>query len=92
MEEVQVGQLVRSLAGRDQGRFYLIYDVLDEAFVRVIDGEKKRLKNPKKKNVKHLSFYSQMAVGIAEKLRTGQTVTEEEIVESVKSLGLSHED
>ena len=86
MEEVQVGQLVRSLAGRDRGRFYLIYDVLDEAFVRVIDGEKKRLNNPKKKNVKHLRFYSQTAVGIAEKLRTGQTVTEEEIMDSVKKL------
>lgn len=92
MEEVHVGQLVRSLAGRDQGSYYLIYDVLDEAFVRVIDGEKKRLKNPKKKNIKHLKIYSATAEAVAEKLRKKEPVPEEEIAEAIRNLGFSHKD
>lgn len=90
MEEIRVGQLVRSAAGRDEGKLYLIYDVLDKAFVRVIDGEKKKLTNPKKKNVKHLGFFPEVADSIEDKLNRGEKVTEEEVAESIKTLGLSH--
>ncbi len=89
-EEVQVGQLVRSIAGRDAGKIYFIFDVLDEAFVRVIDGEKRKLTNPKKKNIKHLEFFPAKADAVAEKLRRGEAVTEEEISEAIKNLGLGH--
>ncbi|PKM43146.1 MAG: RNA-binding protein [Firmicutes bacterium HGW-Firmicutes-8] len=90
--EAQIGQLVRSAAGRDKGKTYLIYDVLDEAFVRVIDGEKKRLTNPKRKNVKHLELLPVKAEVIADKLGRGEAVTEVEVVEAVRQLGLSHKD
>lgn len=87
VEDLQVGQLVRSRAGRDRGNYYLIYDVLDEAFVRVIDGEKKRLTNPKKKNIKHLEALSVIAEELAGKLRGGETVTDEEVNKTIRSLG-----
>ena len=90
MEGAQIGQLVRSSAGRDKGSFYLIYDLLDEAFVRVIDGEKKKLTNPKKKNMKHLSFFPEVVESIADKLNLGENVTDEEVAEVIKTLGLSH--
>jgi len=88
----QVGQLVKSTAGRDKGNYYLVYDVLDEAFVRVIDGDKKGIHNPKKKNIKHLKVIPVKAEKIAERLSRGEQVAEEEILEAVKSLGLSHRD
>ncbi|WP_418791441.1 RNA-binding protein [Phosphitispora sp. TUW77] len=90
MENVQVGQLVRSSAGRDKGNIYLVYDLLDEAFVRVIDGVKKKLTNPKRKNIKHLEIFPVKADCIAEKLIKGELVTEKEISETIKTLGLSH--
>lgn len=92
MEEIRVGQLVRSAAGRDTGKLYLIYDVLDKAFVRVIDGEKKKLINPKRKNIKHLDIFPVRADSVAEKLIRGEPVTEKEISETIKTLGLSHID
>lgn len=92
MDNVQVGQLVRSSAGRDKGKVYLIYDLLDEAFVRVIDGEKKKLTNPKRKNIKHLDIFPVKADIVAEKLIRGEPVTEKEISETIKTLGLSHID
>jgi len=89
-ENVQIGRLVRSAAGRDKGKFYLIYDVLDEAFVRVIDGEKRTIDNPKKKNIKHLELLPAIAEAVAEKLRMEQAVLGNEISEAVRTLGLSH--
>lgn len=86
-ENVQLGQFVRSVAGRDKGKYYLIYDVLNEAFVRIIDGEKKRINNPKKKNIKHLEFFPQKADDIAEMIRKGETVSEQEVLRIIKSLG-----
>lgn len=90
MEEVKIGQLVKSTAGRDEGSFYLVYDVLDKAFVRVIDGDKKKLTNPKKKNFKHLKFFPEVSLSVADKLTRGESVTEEEVAEAIKLLGLSH--
>ncbi len=87
VEDLQVGQLVRSRAGRDRGNYYLIYDVLDEAFVRVIDGEKKRLTNPKKKNIKHLEVLPVPVAVLADKLRDGERVTDEEVNKIIRSLG-----
>ncbi|MDT3699490.1 MAG: KOW domain-containing RNA-binding protein [Thermincola sp.] len=92
MIDIKVGQLVRSAAGRDEGKYYLVYDVLDKAFVRVMDGEKKKLTNPKKKNMKHLAFFPEVAESIADKLNRGEKVTEEEVAEATKTLGLSHRD
>ncbi len=92
MDNVQVGQLVRSSAGRDKGKVFLIYDLLDEAFVRVIDGEKRKLTNPKRKNIKHLDIFPVKADTVAEKLIRGEPVTEKEISETIKTLGLSHID
>lgn len=85
--DIKVGQLVRSRAGRDKGKYYLIYDMVDEAFVRVIDGEKKRLTNPKRKNIKHLEFLPIIAEDLALKILSGEKVSEEEVLKAVKSLG-----
>ncbi len=90
IKEVQVGQLVRSVAGRDKEKFYLIFEVFNGAFVRVVDGEKRTLTNPKRKNIKHIELFPVKAGIIAEKLHRGEVVTEEEIKETVKFLGLSY--
>lgn len=91
-EGVTVGQLVRSMVGRDKGKYYLIFEVLDEAFVRVIDGEKRKTKNPKRKNLKHLEILPVIADSIAEKIRGRERFKDEVITETIKQLGLSHKD
>lgn len=85
--DIKVGQLVRSRAGRDKGNYYLIYDMVDEAFVRVINGEKKRLTNPKRKNIKHLEIFPVIAEELALKILSGEQIVEEEVLKAVKSLG-----
>ncbi|MDE6557546.1 MAG: KOW domain-containing RNA-binding protein [Clostridia bacterium] len=48
------GGVVQSVQGRDDGKYYVIAEVLENGFVLVADGKTRTLENPKKKNVKHL--------------------------------------
>lgn len=47
------GEIVESVQGRDKGCFYVVCEVRGSS-VLVADGVKRKLANPKKKNVKHL--------------------------------------
>ena len=35
---LQIGQVVRALAGRDKGRLFVVVDVLEDGTVRIADG------------------------------------------------------
>lgn len=48
------GLVVKSMAGRDQGRYFVAVAAQDR-FVFIADGKEHRLENPKRKNVKHIS-------------------------------------
>lgn len=51
---IQIGQVVRSKAGRDKDRVFLVLSIVDQQYVLLVDGELRRLANPKKKKIKHL--------------------------------------
>ncbi|MCR6098322.1 RNA-binding protein [Salipaludibacillus agaradhaerens] len=50
----QVGELVRILNGRDKDQFAFIIDVVNERFVKVADGDKRKVDRAKKKNIQHI--------------------------------------
>lgn len=52
-EPIQIGQIVQSIQGRDQGRLMVIIDIIDDAYALLVDGSLRRLDKPKKKKVKH---------------------------------------
>lgn len=55
--EIQKGMIVRANAGRDKGRFFAVIGFLNEkAFIA--DGKTRKLENPKRKNIRHLSLTS----------------------------------
>lgn len=49
----QPGQLVRSIAGRDKGRYYLVLAVKDRE-VLLSDGRNRPRAHPKVKNIRHV--------------------------------------
>lgn len=51
---MEVGRLVLSTQGRDCGRYFIVCQVEDADFVRIVDGKLHKLDRPKLKNVKHL--------------------------------------
>lgn len=54
---IKVGQIVKSKAGRDSGKVFIIIDILDKDYVSIVDGKLRKLDNPKKKKIKHLIIY-----------------------------------
>ena len=64
-----VGGIVQSTQGRDKGNFYLI-TAIDGESIYVVDGRKRQLTTPKKKNVKHVAllpiFYPEIIERIAQ--------------------------
>ncbi|MDQ0256028.1 ribosomal protein L14E/L6E/L27E [Evansella vedderi] len=50
----QVGELVRILNGRDKDQFACVIEVMDGRFVRIADGDKRKVDRAKKKNIQHI--------------------------------------
>ncbi len=48
------GSIVRSLAGRDKGRFMVVVSA-EKGFVFLADGKERKLLSPKKKNGRHIA-------------------------------------
>ncbi len=84
MVDLKPGQLVRSLAGRDKGKHYLVLQVLDEKYVLLVDGCRRSIARPKKKNKAHLQHYERRAE--LEKPFDPKEVTDNQVIESLKQL------
>ena len=52
--QLSPGRIVLSLAGRDQGRLFVVLQELDDQFVLIADGSLRGVDRPKKKRRKHL--------------------------------------
>lgn len=57
--EIQQGQVVRSLAGRDKDRYFLVFEVVDKTYVLLVDGKLRKLAKPKKKKIQHVQILKQ---------------------------------
>lgn len=77
--DFQPGQLVSSCAGRDQGRYFVVIEVVSHTAVKVVDGDLRRIEKPKMKNAKHLVFHQKKVTSIVEKLKNGQRITNEQV-------------
>lgn len=56
--DLTVGQVVKSRAGRDKGNIFLVLSIVNRNYVLVVDGDLRKIDNPKKKKVKHLTVYN----------------------------------
>jgi ribosomal protein L14E/L6E/L27E len=72
------GQLVKSIQGRDAGSWYLVYSV-EKNSVLAVNGRKRGVRNPKRKNCAHLQAVNKIAADLAQKLAEGKLLTDEEI-------------
>lgn len=88
MKELNVinqGDLVLSKAGRDVGRYFLTVKVDDE-FAFIVDGKVRKVKNPKKKKLKHLQkIFVESQTWLANQIQSGKPVSNERVYRAVKS-------
>ena len=67
-DDLEIGQIVKSKSGRDKGRLFLVYEIVDQDYVKLVDGDLRKLENPKLKKVKHISPYKTVVAEIKEML------------------------
>lgn len=80
----QLGELVISSAGRDNGSFYIVVGSLDKQHVTVANGDKKRIEYPKRKNVKHLQSTGVFLEELSIWLESGKRIRNEDIKRVLK--------
>ena len=71
MDNIKEGSLVVSLKGHDEGRIYLVLNVLDD-IAYCVDGKYKLLEKPKKKKIKHLKNCYVSYKNLIEKYKNGK--------------------
>lgn len=55
LTDLDIGQIVKSKTGRDQGRVFVVFGKVDDKHVLIVDGSLRRVDRPKKKQIKHLA-------------------------------------
>ncbi len=88
-ESISIGQVVSSIAGRDRGRMFIIVDIVDEQFVKVVDGDLRKVEKPKLKKVKHLNVSHHIIEEIAETLQNRRKLTNERIKKALENFTYS---
>lgn len=71
----EIGRLVKVLRGKDQDGYAVIIGTVDERFVLIADGHKRRFDSPKKKNVQHLLLHDAVSSEVADSIRETGRVT-----------------
>ncbi len=82
---MKLGQIVYSTAGRDEGRTFVVVEIIDENYVRIADGDLRRIKSAKLKKIKHLKSMGETLDKIAEKLENRQIVFDSELKSAIRA-------
>ena len=78
------GQLVRSIAGRDKGKHYLVLAVEEKTLI-LADGRKRPAEQPKIKNMRHVQRVNKVAADLAPKA-DGKYPSNERIREAINNM------
>ena len=76
--EFTEGLIVKSKAGRDNGKLFIVIKTEGD-FVYVANGDSRKAENPKKKKLKHLQVTSFVSEKIKQSLSDNGTVTNSEL-------------
>ena len=81
-----VGRVVRSLAGRDKGNLFIVIERINNDYVRISDGKRRRVNNGKKKKFKHLKKTNHIAYELRENLEQNKLISDAQIRNYLKDL------
>lgn len=83
MISYELGQIVKSKAGRDKDELFVVIDMKDE-YLFIVNGDNRRLESPKKKKKKHVQITHMTAAVISDKINHGERITNADIRNSLK--------
>lgn len=90
--ECAVGRIVRSNAGRDRGKLFLIVGVEDENHLLLADGRLRPLERPKKKKLRHVSVLPGGSDSLRETLLEGGSALNAELRRIISEYGDAESD
>ena len=76
---VEIGRVVISKCGRDEGRLFLVTGEIDEDFVLIADGDTRKVAKQKKKRRRHLKPTLECRSDLRERILTGDMPEDFEI-------------
>ncbi|WP_170287671.1 KOW domain-containing RNA-binding protein [Aquibacillus halophilus] len=71
----RIGQVVQILQGREAGQFAIVIQIVDDRFVLLADGEKRKYDRPKKKNRHHIELLNYISPEVQNSLLETGRVT-----------------
>jgi ribosomal protein L14E/L6E/L27E len=83
---LELGQAVRSAAGRDKNRLLIVLALADDQHALVADGDLRKAASPKKKKLRHLKYTPHIAEGVRQKLLDSAVVYDKELRMALKSI------
>ena len=76
---IEVGAIVISKMGRDEGRSFVVIEEVDSDFVLLADGKLRTMEHLKKKRRKHLKTTGIVVEELRARLREGATIENHEV-------------
>lgn len=81
--QIESGDVVKSTAGRDKEKIFLVVDVLDN-FVYLVDGKTHKTSSPKKKSIKHVkNILPKGLKSLSDRIKRGELVGNKRISRSL---------
>ena len=84
--DVARSDIVQSIAGRDKGKLFFVLDVEGE-YLLLADGKGRRPESPKRKKRKHAVLAARYECRTADKIRSGEKVTNSELRRTLAQYG-----
>ena len=76
--EIATSNIVRSAAGRDQGKLFVVLAVEGE-YLLLADGKSRKVETPKRKKRRHVEFFAAEETRVSEKIKSNEKITNSEL-------------
>lgn len=87
INNLQLGSIVISKAGRDKTRPFIVLAVENE-YVRIADGDLRKVDKPKLKKLKHLNITKRLAFDVQQALIEGREISDTMLRAAIKDLNI----
>ena len=92
MDDIIISDIVRSLNGRDRGRLFVVVGFPKENHVSIANGKQRKIESPKIKKLKHVERIVSSDTRTAQKLRSGEKVTNAELRREIAGLNIGSDE
>ena len=89
---LDLGELVISTAGRDSGRYFIVVEIVDNKYIKIADGDLRKIEEPKLKNIKHVQSTGYKFENLSTRLAHGHQIRNEKLKNLIKNYLKDKED